>query len=270
MKRKIFLALGGIGGFVLGCGGGGGLSGADGTLAEFNTVIFSSTSASVQPNTVPLLNAQTRQIPQLQSQRACIGDANNNGRCDADENQCQTCAQVPVGTPCDGGGDFRTVCCANVNVCFGEPTSFTITFGFRSTPLFDASGGSLPRPTSPVLIQGYSAVFSYSQGCPAGLPTADSGPLSGVVPAPQRGGESSAQVSITYNTQPWLTQVPVSNVCMTTTLTNFRLPPSFTSSVCDVNAVFNFNVMEQFTGKRKTISVPVRMQIIPKTGDCVP
>jgi len=268
MKRKAFLVLGGVSFLLLGCGGSG-LSSADGTLAEFDTVIFSSTGVNVEPSIVPLLNTEVRQISQFQGLKACINDTNNNGRCDADETECKTCADVPVGTPCDGG-DFRSVCCAEVDKCFGQPTEFAITFNFKSEPLFDASGSSLPRPTSPVLIKEYSATFSYSPGCPSGLPTLDSKTLSVVVPAPPRGGESSAQVSITYNTQPWLVAEGVSNVCTTTTLINFRLPPDFTSYACNVNAVFNFTVMEQYTGKKKTITVPVNIQITPGTGECIP
>ena len=159
MKRLVSLVLVSVSSFVLGCGGGG-LSSGDGTLAEFNTVVFSSTGANAQPLTVPFINAETRQISQP--------DAQGN--------------------------------CTNVDVCIGQPTNFTITFGFKSVPLFNASGESLPRPTSPVSIQNYSAVFTYSQGCPAGLPTSDSNTLSGYVPAPLPGGESSAQISITYST----------------------------------------------------------------------
>ena len=277
MKRKAFLVLGGISSLLLGCGGSG-LSDADGTLGEFNTVIFSSTGVDVEPGIVPLLNTEVRQISQFQGLKACVGDddgdgvdepTDGNGRCDPHEVNCRTCADVPVGTPCDGG-DFRSVCCAEVDKCFGQPTEFTITFNFKSEPLFDASGSSLPRPTSPVLIKEYSATFSYSPGCPSGLPPSDSKTLSVVVPAPPRGGESSAQVSITYNTQPWLVAEGVSNVCTTTTLINFRLPPDFTSYVCNVNAVFNFTVMEQYTGKKKTITVPVNIQITPGTGECIP
>jgi hypothetical protein len=117
----------------------------------------------VNPGIVPIVNAQIQQIDELNSLKACVGDTNENGRCD--EPGCQTCADVTPGTPCDGG-DFRTVCCAQVNTCIGTPTEWTITFNFRSTPLFDASGNPLPRPTSPVIIQRYTAIFSYSSGCP--------------------------------------------------------------------------------------------------------
>ncbi len=151
-KWVVYSGLFGVAGFGLfGCGGSG-LSDAGGSLAEFNTVIFSSTGADVNPGIVPIVNAQTQQIDELNSLRACIGDANNNGRCDAGEANCRTCADVPVGTPCDGG-DFRTVCCAQVNRCVGTPTQWTITFNFRSVPLFDAKGNPLQRPLSPVIIQ---------------------------------------------------------------------------------------------------------------------
>jgi hypothetical protein len=92
----------------------------------------------------------------------------------------------------------------------GTPTEWTITFNFKSTPLFDASGKPLPRPTSPVIIQGYTAIFSYSSGCPPFLPTSDTKTVYYVVPAPS-GGESTAQVSITYSTQPFATSVGISN-----------------------------------------------------------
>jgi hypothetical protein len=267
-KWVIYSSLFGMAGFGLfGCGGSG-LSDAGGSLAEFNTVIFSSTGADINPGIVPIVNAQTQQIDELNSLRACIGDTNNNGRCDAGEAGCQTCADVPVGTICDGNRDFRTVCCAQVNRCVGTPTQWTITFNFRSTPLFDASGNPLPRPTSPVIIQGYTAVFNYSAGCPSLLPTSDAKNVSAVVPAPS-GGESTAQVSITYSTQPFATSVGISNVCTTTTTASFRPPPGF-SGVCNVNAVYNWTVMEQLTGKVKTVSVPVSFQIVPGTGTCVP
>ncbi|MDT7911641.1 MAG: hypothetical protein RQ827_05915, partial [Thermocrinis sp.] len=145
---------------------------------------------------------------------------------------------------------------------------WTITFNFKSIPLFDASGKPLPRPTSPVIIQGYTAVFNYSPGCPSLLPTSDTKTVSVFVPAPS-GGESTAQVSITYSTQPFATSVNISNVCMTTTMISFR-PPSGFSGVCNVNAVYNWTVMEQYTGKVKTVSVPVSFQIVPGTGTCVP
>ena len=266
-KWVIYSSLFGMAGFGLfGCGGSG-LSDAGGSLAEFNTVIFSSTGADVNPGIVPIVNAQTQQIDELNSLRACVGDADGNGRCDAGETNCKTCAEVPVGTPC-GGGDFRTVCCAQVDRCVGTPTEWTITFNFRSIPLFDASGKPLPRPTSPVIIQGYTAVFNYSPGCPSLLPTSDTKTVSVFVPAPS-GGESTAQVSITYSTQPFATSVNISNVCMTTTMISFR-PPSGFSGVCNVNAVYNWTVMEQYTGKVKTVSVPVSFQIVPGTGTCVP
>jgi len=266
-KWVIYSSLFGMAGFGLfGCGGSG-LSDAGGSLAEFNTVIFSSTGADVNPGIVPIVNAQTQQIPDFNPLKACVGDADGNGRCDAAEPGCQTCADVPVGTPCDGG-DFRTVCCAQVDRCVGTPTEWTITFNFRSIPLFDASGKPLPRPTSPVIIQGYTAVFNYSPGCPSLLPTSDTKTVSVFVPAPS-GGESTAQVSITYSTQPFATSVNISNVCMTTTMISFR-PPSGFSGVCNVNAVYNWTVMEQYTGKVKTVSVPVSFQIVPGTGTCVP
>ncbi len=268
MRKTTLLGIGGLSFFILACGGSG-LSDAGGTLLEFNTVIFSSTGANVEPGIVPLLNAQVRQIPQLQGLKACVGDENNNGRCDDSEGSCQTCAEVPVGTSCDSG-DFRSVCCANVDVCFGQPTEFTITFNFKSIPLFDARGGSLPRPTSPVIIQDYTATFSYSPGCPTGLPLLDSRTLLVYVSEPPQGGESTAQINITYSTQPWLNSVGIFNACMTNTQINFRIPPTFTSSVCNVNGMYNFTVMEQYSGKRKTITVPVSMQIIPSSGECIP
>ncbi len=264
-KWVIYSSLFGMASFGLfGCGGSG-LSDAGGSLAEFSTVVFSSAGANVNPGIVPIVNAQTQQINELNSLRACVGDTNNNGRCD--EPGCQTCADVTPGTPCDGG-DFRTVCCAQVDRCVGTPTEWTITFNFRSTPLFDASGNPLPRPTSPVIIQGYTAIFSYSSGCPPFLPTSDTKTVSAFVPAPS-GGESTASVSLTYNTQPFAVAVGISNVCMTTTTTSFVPPPGF-SGVCNVNAVYNWTVMEQFTGKVKTVSVPVSFQIVPLTGTCVP
>jgi hypothetical protein len=248
---------------LFGCGGGG-LSNAGGSLAEFSTVVFSSAGVSVNPVIVPIVNAETKQIFDLNPVRVCVGDENGNGRCDAGEVDCRTCADVPVGTPCDGG-DFRTVCCMEVDRCIGTPTEWTITFNFRSTPLFDASGNPLPRPTSPVIIQGYTAVFNYSPGCPHFFPTSDAGTVSAFVPAPS-GGESTAQVSITYSTQPFA--VDVSNVCTTTT-TGFIPPPGF-FGVCNVNAVYNWTVMEQYSGKVKTVSVPVSFRIVPSTGTCEP
>ena len=266
-KWVIYSSLFGMAGFGLfGCGGSG-LSGAGGSLAEFNTVIFSSTGADVNPGIVPIVNTQTQQISDFNPLRACVGDADGNGRCDAAEAGCQTCADVPVGTPCDGG-DFRTVCCAQVDRCVGTPTQWTITFNFRSTPLFDARGNPLQRQTSPVIIQGYTAVFNYSAGCPSLLPTSDAKTVSAVVPAPS-GGESTAQVSITYSTQPFATSVNISNVCTTATTASFRPPPGFLG-VCNVNAVYNWTVMEQLTGRVKTVSVPVSFQIVPGTGTCVP
>jgi hypothetical protein len=264
-KWVIYSSLFGMAGFGLfGCGGSG-LSDAGGSLAEFNTVIFSSTGAVVEPGIVPIVNTQTQQIDELNSLRACVGDANNNGRCD--EAGCKTCADVTPGTPCDGK-DFREVCCAQVDRCVGTPTEWTITFNFRSVPLFDASGRPLPRPISPVIIQGYTAVFNYSAGCPSNLPTSDTKTVSVFVPPPSD-GEITAQVSITYSTQPFATSVGISNVCTTTTTTSFRPPPGF-SGVCRVNAVYNWTVMEQFTGKVKTVSVPVSFQVVPGTGTCVP
>lgn len=266
-KWVVYSSLFGMAGFgFFGCGGSG-LSDAGGSLAEFNTVIFSSAGADVSPGIVPIVNTQTQQISDFNPLKACVGDADGNGRCDAGEAGCQTCADVSVGTPCDGG-DFRTVCCAQVDRCVGTPTEWTIIFSFRSVPLFDASGNPLPRPTSPVIIQGYTAVFSYSSGCPSLLPTSDTKTVSAFVPPPS-GGESTAQVSITYSTQPFATSVNISNVCMTTTTTSFRPPPGF-SGVCNVNAVYNWTVMEQHTGKVKTVSVPVSFQVVPGTGTCVP
>jgi hypothetical protein len=186
-------------------------------------VVFSSAGVSVNPGIVPIVNAQTQQISDLNPLKACVGDTNNNGRCD--EAGCQTCADVIPGTLCDGG-DFRTVCCAQVDRCIGTPTEWTITFNFKSTPLFDASGNPLPRPTSPVIIQGYTAVFNYSPGCPHFLPTSDTKTVYAFVPAPS-GGESTAQVSITYSTQPFAVDVGISNACMTTTTTGFIPPPGF-------------------------------------------
>ena len=266
-KWVVYSSLFGMAGFgFFGCGGSG-LSDAGGSLAEFNTVIFSSTGADVNPGIVPIVNAQTQQISDFNPLKACVRDDDENGRCDAGETNCKTCAEVPVGTPCDGG-DFREVCCAQVDRCVGTPTEWTITFKFRSTPLFDASGRPLPRPTSPVIIQGYTAIFNYSAGCPTLLPTSDTKTVSAFVPAPS-GGESTASVSITYSTQPFAMSVGISNVCMTTTMISFRPPPGF-SGVCNVNAVYNWTVMEQYTGKVKTVSVPVSFQIVPGAGTCVP
>ncbi len=265
-KWVIYSSLFGMAGFgFFGCGGSG-LSDAGGSLAEFNTVIFSSAGANVNPGIVPIVNAQTQQISDFNPLKACVGDSDGNGRCDATEAGCQTCGDVTPGTPCDGG-DFRTVCCAQVDRCVGTPTEWTITFNFRSVPLFDASGNPLPRPTSPVIIQGYTAIFNYSPGCPP-LFTSDTKTVFAFVPAPS-GGESTAQVSITYRTEPFATSVGISNVCMTATTTSFR-PPSGFSGVCNVNAVYNWTVMEQYTGKVKTVSVPVSFQIVPGTGTCVP
>jgi len=266
-KWVVYSSLFGMAGFgFLGCGGSG-LSDAGGSIAEFNTVMFYSMGADVSPGIVPIVNAQTQQIDEFNPLKACVGDTNNNGRCDAGEAGCQTCANVTVGTTCDGG-DFRTVCCAQVNRCVGTPTEWTITFNFKSVPLFDASGNPLQRPLSPVIIQGYTVIFNYSFGCPSNLPTPDTKTVSVFVPPPS-GGESTASVSITYSTQPFATSVNISNVCMTTTTTSFRPPPGF-SGVCNVNAVYNWTVMEQYTGKVKTVSVPVSFQIVPLSGTCVP
>jgi len=267
-KWVVYSSLFGMAGFGLfGCGGSG-LSDAGGSMAEFNTVIFSSTGADVNPGIVPIVNAQTQQIDELNSSKACVGDANNNGICDTGETNCKTCANVPKEILCDGNRDFKTVCCAQVNRCVGTPTEWTITFNFKSVPLFDASGKPLQRPTSPVIIQGYTVIFNYSPGCPSNLPTSDTKTVSAFVPPPS-GGESTASVSITYSTQPFADDVLISNVCMTTTMISFRPPPGF-SGVCNVNAVYNWTVMEQYTGKVKTVSVPVSFQIVPPTGTCVP
>jgi hypothetical protein len=267
-KWVIYSSLFGMAGFgFLGCGGSG-LSDAGGSIAEFNTVIFSSTGADVSPGIVPIVNTETQQIDGLNSLRACVGDANNNGRCDAAEAGCQTCADVTPGTPCDGG-DFRTVCCAQVNRCVGTTTEWTITFNFRSVPLFDASGNPLQRPLSPVIIQGYTVIFNYSPGCPSLLPTSDAKTVSVFVPPPS-GGESTASVSITYSTQPFANYDPIlPNACRTTTTRNYRPPPGF-SGVCNANAVYNWTVMEQYAGKVKTVSVPVSFQVVPLSGTCVP
>ncbi|MFZ8863297.1 MAG: hypothetical protein ACO2PP_22705 [Thermocrinis sp.] len=168
-----------------------------GSLAEFRTVVFSSAGVDVSLRIVPIMNAEIREIDELNPLKACIGDTNENGRCD--EPGCRTCADVPAWATCDNNKSFREVCCAQVNRCIGTPTEWTITFNFRSTPLFDASGNPLPRPTSPVIIQSYTAIFSYSSGCPTFLPPSDAGTVSAVVPAPS-GGESTAQVPITYST----------------------------------------------------------------------
>jgi len=268
-KWVIYSSLFGMAGFgFFGCGGSG-LSDAGGSLAEFNTVIFSSAGVEVDP-IVPIVNAQTQQIPELNSLRACVGDADGNGRCDEGETNCKTCEEVAAGTVCDGNRDFRDVCCAQVDKCVGTPTQRTITFKFRSVPLFDARGNPLPRPTSPVIIQGYTAVFNYSPGCPP-LPTSDTRTVSVVVPAPS-GGESTAQVFIPYRTEPFASYDPIlPNACRTTTTRNYR-PPSGFSGVCNVNAVYNWTVMEQHTGKVKTVSVPVSFRIVPMSDDstCVP
>jgi hypothetical protein len=252
---------------LFGCGGGG-LSDAGGSLAEFSTVVFSSAGVDVSPRVVPIVNAQPQQISELNPLKACVGDSDGNGRCDSHEPNCQTCADVTPETPCDGGRDFREVCCAQVDRCIGEPTEWTITFNFRSTPLFDARGNPLPRPTSPVILQGYTVIFSYSSGCPPFLPTSDAGTVHHVVPAPS-GGESTARVSIAYSTRPFALAVGISNVCMTTTMISFRPPLGF-SGVCNVNAVYNWTVMEQYTGRVKTVSVPVSFQIVPLSGTCMP
>jgi hypothetical protein len=268
-KWVIYSSLFGMAGFgFLGCGGSG-LSDAGGSLAEFNTVMFYSMGADVSPGIVPIVNTQTQQIDELNSLRACVGDTNNNGRCDAAEAGCRTCGDVTPGTPCDGNRDFRTVCCAQVERCVGTPTQWTITFNFRSVPLFDASGKPLQRPLSPVIIQGYTVIFNYSFGCPSNLPTSDTKTVSVFVPPPS-GGESTAQVSITYSTQPFANYDPIlPNACRTTTTRNYRPPPGF-SGVCNANAVYNWTVMEQYTGKVKTVSVPVSFQVVPLSGTCVP
>jgi len=249
---------------LLGCGGGG-LSDAGGSLAEFSTVVFSSAGVDVSPGRVPIVNAEIRQIGKLNSLRACVGDTNENGVCD--EPDCLTCGAVTPGTSC-GGEDFRTVCCAQVNTCIGTPTEWTITFNFRSTPLFDARGNPLPRPTSPVIIQGYTAIFSYSSNCPPFLPSSDAGTVSAVVPAPS-GGESTAQVSITYRTEPFASDISIPSDACRPTITNYGPPPGF-SGVCNVNAVYNWTVREQHTGRVRTVSVPVSFQIVPLSGTCVP
>ena len=123
---------------LFGCGGSG-LSDAGGSLAEFSTVVFSSAGVDVSPRIVPIVNAEIRQIDELNPLKACVGDTNGNGMCDSEDTDCQTCADVPVWAICDSG-DFRYICCEQVNRCIGTPTEWTITFNFRSTPLFDASG----------------------------------------------------------------------------------------------------------------------------------
>ena len=256
---------------LFGCGGGG-LSDAGGSLAEFSTVVFSFAGVNVSPGVVPIVSAEIRQVDELNLSKACVGDDNENGRCDVGEHNCRTCAEVALvapGTPCDRGRDFRTVCCMQVDRCIGTPTEWTITFNFRSTPLFDARGNPLPGPKSPVIIQRYTATFSYSFGCPPFLPTSDAGTVHHVVPAPS-GGESTASVSLTYSTQPFAIYSPIPpNACRTTTMISFGPPLGF-SGVCNVNAVYNWTVMEQYTGKVKTISVPVSFQIVPFSGECVP
>jgi hypothetical protein len=267
-KWVVYSSLFGMAGFgFLGCGGSG-LSDAGGSIAEFNTVMFYSMGADVNPGIVPIVNTERQQIDELNSLKPCIGDTNNNGICDAGEANCRTCADVPKEILCDGNRDFKTVCCAQVERCVGTPTQWTITFNFKSVPLFDASGKPLQRPLSPVIIQGYTVIFNYSAGCPSLLPTSDTKTVSAFVPPPS-GGESTASVSITYSTQTFATSVNISNVCMTTTTTSFRPPPGF-SGVCNVNAVYNWTVMEQYTGKVKTVSVPVSFQVVPGTGTCVP
>ncbi len=102
-KWVIYSSLFGMAGFGLfGCGGGG-LSDAGGSLAEFNTVIFSSAGANVEPSIVPIVNTETQQISDLNPLKACVGDTNENGRCDEGETNCRTCADVTPGTPCGGG-----------------------------------------------------------------------------------------------------------------------------------------------------------------------
>ena len=251
---------------LLGCGGGG-LSDAGGSQAEFSTVVFSSAGVDVNPSRVPIVDTEIKQIDGLNSLRACVGDSNENEVCD--EPGCLTCADVFPGTRCGNKGDFRAVCCMQVDRCIGTPTEWTITFNFRSTPLFDARGNPLPGPKSPVIIQRYTATFSYSFGCPPLLPTSDAGTVFAVVPAPS-GGESTAQVSIRYRTEPFADGNHLSpDACRPTIIRNYRPPVGF-SGVCNVNAVYNWTVMEQYTGKVKTISVPVSFQIVPFSGECVP
>ena len=107
-KWVIYSSLFGMAGFgFLGCGGSG-LSDAGGSLAEFNTVIFSSAGIDVNPGIVPIVNAQTQQIDEFNPLKACVGDTNNNGICDAgDAPGCQTCADVPKEILCDGNRDFE-------------------------------------------------------------------------------------------------------------------------------------------------------------------
>jgi len=238
-----------------------------GNLAEFSTVVFSSAGVDVSPRIVSIVNAEIREIDEFYPLKACIGDTNGDGMCN--EPGCQTCADVPAWAICDNNMSFREVCCAQVNRCIGTPTEWTITFNFRSTPLFDASGNPLPGQKSPVIIQRYTAIFSYSSGCPPFLPTSDAGTVHYVVPAPS-GGESTAQVPITYSTQLFAIYNPIPpDACRTTTMISYR-PPSGFSGVCNVNAVYNWTVMEQYTGKVKTISVPVSFQIVPLSGECMP
>ncbi len=91
-KWVIYSSLLGMAGFGLfGCGGGG-LSDAGGSLAEFSTVVFSSAGVDVSPRVVPIVEAEIRQIDELNPLKACVGDTNENGRCD--EPGCQTCADV--------------------------------------------------------------------------------------------------------------------------------------------------------------------------------
>jgi hypothetical protein len=272
-KWVVYSSLFGMAGFgFLGCGGSG-LSDAGGSLAEFNTVMFYSMGADANPGIVPIVNTETQQISDLNPLKPCIGDTNNNGICDAGEANCRTCAEVPKEILCDGNRDFKTVCCAQVERCVGTPTQWTITFNFKSVPLFDASGKPLKRPLSPVIIQGYTAIFNYSAGCPSNLLTlltSDTETVSVFVPP-----ESEAQVSITYNTEPFASYDPIlRNACRTTTTKNYRPPPGF-SGVCTVNAVYNWTVMEQYTGKVKTVSVPVSFQVVPvppvsDDSTCVP
>jgi hypothetical protein len=242
---------------------------AGGNWADFDTVIFSSAGVNVNPRIVPIVKAQTQQISDFNPLKACVGDANKNGRCDSDEPGCRTCADVPVGTPCDNNKDFRTVCCTQVERCVGTPTQWTITFNFRSVPRFDARGKPLPRPTSPVIIQGYTEVFDYSPGCPPLLFASDPETVYYVVPAPS-GGASTAQVSIKYRTESFASYNPIPpNVCRTTATRNYGPPPDF-PGVCNIKAVYIWTVKEQYSGKVKKVSVPVSFQIVRSTGDCVP
>ena len=254
---------------LFGCGGIGLLLlDAGGNWAEFDTVIFSSAGVNVNPGIVPIVKAQIKQISDFNPLKACVGDTNKNGRCDSDEPGCQTCADVPVGTPCDGG-DFRTVCCVQVERCVGTPTQWTITFKFMSMPRFDARGKPPPRPTSPVIIQGYTAVFDYSAGCPPLLFASDPETVYPVVPAPSYGA-NTAQVSIKYRTERFASYNPIPpNACRTTTMRNYGPPPDF-PGVCNIKAVYTWTVKEQYSGKVKKVSVPVSFQIVPFTGTCVP